>query len=86
MYVACRSPDRPGDVPRATRPSGGVRGTICTPLHDHAAILVTVKTLHFWAQKGGEGGDWPSALIPKEQMLKTVDFGTVLRQSKNYIF
>ena len=63
VYVAWRPPGRPGDVPRATRPSGGVRGTICTPLHDHAAILVTVQTLHFWTQKRGKGSDWPSALV-----------------------
>ena len=40
-----------------------VRGTMYTPLHDHAAILVTVKTLHFWTQKWGKGGDWHSALV-----------------------
>ena len=60
VYVAWRPPDRPGDVPRATRPPGGVRGTMYTPLHDHAAILVTVKTLHCWTQPRG---DWHSALV-----------------------
>ena len=63
MYVAWRPPGRAGDVTRATRPPGGVRGTIYTPLHDHVAILVTVQTLHFWTQKRGECGDWPSALV-----------------------
>ena len=42
---------------------GGVRGTIRTPLHGHAAILVTVQTLHFWTQKRGKCSDWPSALV-----------------------